>query len=168
MSIFHPLKNTFPTASLSSLAVATAFLGITLTTPALAGNVNISADLAQDVISTNGGKIYLRLSLKALRREQNDKRTPVNVALVLDRSGSMKGRRIEAAKEAARQALARLGRDDYVSLIAYNNGVDVLARASRLDDQSGLNASIDRLNAQGMTALHAGVTEGGRQVHEYY
>jgi len=168
MSIFHLQKNTFLSVSLPFLTVAAAFLGFALATPAQAGNVNITADLAQDVISTNGGKIYLRLSLKALRREQNDKRTPVNVALVLDRSGSMKGRRIEAAKEAARQALARLGRDDYVSLIAYNDGVNVLSPAGRLDDQSGLNATIDRLTAQGMTALHAGVTEGGRQVDEYY
>ncbi len=168
MSIMRPLKDILSRPRISLAAGTAAILGLAMTSPAIAGNVNITADLGQEVISTKGGKVYLRLSLKALRRESSDRRTPVNVALVLDRSGSMRGRRIEAAREAARQAISRLGRDDYVSLVAYNDGVDVLARAGRLDDHFGLKAKIDRINAGGSTALHAGVSEGGRQVREYY
>ena len=56
-------------------------------------------------------------------------RPPVNLALVLDRSGSMSGEKIEQAKEAAIQAIRRLGAKDIVSIIAYSNHAETIASA---------------------------------------
>ena len=175
MSIIRLAKNVFKTAGLSFALTALAILAgiaasLGLSTSASAAQVTLSSELGQDVISTKGGKIYLRLSLKAIRDERSERdRTPVNVALVLDKSGSMKGKRMEAAKEAARMALSRLGRDDYVSLVAYNHNVNVLSRAGRVSGSyDSLRDQINRLTADGTTALYAGVDEGGRQVRDYY
>lgn len=134
--------------------------------PANAGEVRLAADLGQRALETSGGKVYLRLSLKAITERRDGKRTPVNVALVLDRSGSMQGQRIAAAKEAARMALGRLASDDIVALVAYNHEVDVLARARRLSDQERLEATIHGLKADGRTALHAGVVAGSKEVQK--
>lgn len=134
-----------------------------------AAPVTLEADLGQKVVSKKGGKIYLRLSLRALQVDRREEeRTPVNVALVLDRSGSMKGKRLASAKEAARMALSRLGRSDFVSLVAYNHDVDVLSRSSRVSNHDSLDELIDSLVANGTTALYAGVKEGGRQVKRNY
>jgi Ca-activated chloride channel family protein len=130
--------------------------------------LKLDAELGQSVLPLGkSGKVYLRLSLKSAPIANREWRSPVNVALVLDRSGSMKGKRIAAAKEAASEALQRLAADDVVALVAYNHQVDVLQRAARLGDDHGLKSKINGLDATGRTALHAGVVTGADQVKRY-
>ena len=54
-------------------------------------------------------------------------RTPLAISLVLDRSGSMDGDRLEAAKAASISAVERLHPDDVVSVIAFDGQVNVIA-----------------------------------------
>ncbi len=151
---------------LSATVFTICALGL-LSVPARA-DVQIQADLSQtEILPSGNDRIYLRLSLKGVASVRHERRMPVNIALVLDRSGSMKGRRLERAKEAAAMALDRLGLDDVISIVAYNHKVDVLVPATRARNHSGLKLPIERLTASGRTALYAGVKEGGRQVHEY-
>ena len=146
---------------------------LTTCTVGLAGasahaDVRIQADLSQtEILPTGSDRIYLRLSLKGIAQVRSEHRMPVNIALVLDRSGSMKGRRLARAKEAAAMALDRLGLDDVVSIVAYNHNVDVLVPATRARSHARLKWPIEGLTASGRTALYAGVKEGGRQVLEY-
>ncbi len=151
----------------SKLAALCATGVLSVTFPATA-EVSMSADLGAEVIqSEDNGSVYLRLSLKAIKRLQEKQRAPVNIALVLDRSGSMRGDRIAAAKDAAQIALDRLSRGDVASVVAYNNKVATLQAATRLTKFSRLKDRIEELTAQGGTALYAGVVEGGRQVREF-
>jgi Ca-activated chloride channel family protein len=130
--------------------------------------LKLDAELGQSVLPLGeSGKVYLRLSLKSAPITNRERRPPVNVALVLDRSGSMKGKRIAAAKEAASEAVQRLAADDVVALVAYNHQVDVLQRAARLGDDHGLKSKINGLDATGRTALHAGVVTGADEVKRY-
>lgn len=141
----------------------------TFTLQANAAELKLEADLGQSVLSTNKpDSVYLRLSLKSIGGAKREHRTPINAAIVIDRSGSMQGDRIAAAKEGARVALKRLSSDDRVALIAYNHGVDVLSPSAPLrNSRDKLIEAIDGLRAEGTTALYAGVKEGGRQVEEY-
>ncbi len=169
MSIMRPMKDVVGIAALSlglSLAALAVAMTLSLATPLRAAELDVSAALAQKVLPTAGGKVYLRLSLKAAVGKPRESRTPVNVALVLDRSGSMQGPRIAAAKEAAEMALTRLGPTDWVSLVAYNHNVDVLAPAARLTSHDDMLAAIKGLIANGNTGLYAGVVEGAREVRK--
>ena len=136
--------------------------------PAYAGQVGVDVQLGQSVLPTaKSGKVYLRLSIKGAPVKASERRTPVNVALVLDRSGSMKGERLAAAKDAAAMALQRLAPEDVVGLVAYNHGVDVLQKAERLGGDHALKQKIDRLEADGRTALYAAVVAGGDEVKRH-
>ena len=73
--------------------------------PAEAAQVQIGAELGQSTIDRKAGdRVYLRLSLKTLTAKQNDGRPPINVALVIDRSGSMSGDRLAADHRGQRGA----------------------------------------------------------------
>jgi len=137
--------------------------------PAAAAELKLEADLGQTVLSAKApGTVYLRLNLKSLVGAKREKRTPINAAIVVDRSGSMQGERIAAAKEGARVALKRLAPDDKVALVSYNHEVDVMSPAAPLSNaRERLIEAIDGLRAGGTTALYAGVKEGGRQVEAY-
>jgi len=134
-----------------------------------AAEVKVEADLGRSVLPTaDPGTVYLRLSLKSLAAAKRERRTRINAAIVIDRSGSMQGERIAAAKEGARVALERLSSDDDIALVAYNHNVDVLSPAGPLGrSHTSLKRAIDRLTADGTTALYDGVEEGGRQVKEF-
>ncbi len=51
---------------------------------------------------------YLKIGLTGFEIHEEDTRTPVNVAIVLDRSGSMSGQKMRKAKEAAIMAVDRV------------------------------------------------------------
>lgn len=152
---------------LSSLFSMAALCGACLTPTAFAhaATVDLGAELGHAAVKKGSDRVYLRLSLKTLAAQKDKNRTPINVALVVDRSGSMSGERIAAAKKGAKVALERLASDDIVSLVSYNHEVDVLAEAGRLGSgRDKLDRAIENLTASGTTALYAGVKEGGEQV----
>jgi Ca-activated chloride channel homolog len=150
-------------------ALISAFAFFALTATPQAAEVKVDAEPGRAVLPTSDpGTVYLRLSLKSLSPAKREHRTRINAAIVIDRSGSMQGARIAAAKEGARVALERLSSDDVISLVAYNHNVDVLSTSAPLgDSRDRLKRAIDRLTADGTTALYDGVEEGGRQVEEH-
>jgi Ca-activated chloride channel family protein len=95
------------------------------------------------------------------------RRTPLNLCLVLDKSGSMSGGKIDRLKEAALQAVGRLGKDDILSVIAFSDQAWVLLPATKLRDRSDALAAIENLRADGSTALYAGMREGLAEVTKF-
>ncbi|MEL6373495.1 MAG: VWA domain-containing protein [Pseudomonadota bacterium] len=145
------------TASLAAFTTAAA-------SPSAHADIALDAALGQSVIHTSDGRVFLRVSLKGIRPAHTVARPPANIALVLDRSGSMRGSRLAAAKQAAIAALQRLAHDDLVSLVTYAHDVRVDQPAQRLSRLDSLEQRILALRAGGRTALHDGVVAGGRQV----
>jgi len=110
---------------------------------------------------------YLRVALRGQEGLEPSSRPPMNVAIVIDKSGSMQGKKIEYAKRAARAALDRLDGRDIVSVVAYDSTVEVLVPATRASDRATILAGINRLRAGGMTALFAGTSKGAAEVRKF-
>lgn len=107
--------------------------------------------------------VILKVALAGRRPAQAD-RAPVNLALVIDRSGSMSGEKIERAREAALEAVRRLAADDVVTLITYNNHAEVVVPARRVGDGRALEDAIRRIQPGGGTNLYGGLEAGAAEV----
>ncbi len=114
-------------------------------------------------------RAYLKIALKGLELKQKGKRAPLNLAIVLDRSGSMSGTKLQKAKEAAKMAVSLLRPNDIVSLIAYSSGIEVLVPATKLTDsnRSDMLRTIDAIRSNGWTALWGGVRKGVMEVKKF-
>ena len=115
-----------------------------------------------------GQRTFIKVDLAGFKLDVDRERTPVNVALVLDKSGSMNGEKMEQAKLAAIRAIDRLAPGDVVSVVVYDNGARVLLPATEITgDDTAIRRHIMSLRAGGGTALYAGVVEGAAQLREF-
>jgi Ca-activated chloride channel family protein len=130
--------------------------------------VKVDVGLAKPYVMAGQKQInYLRVSLTGVPINEPARRTPVNVAIVLDKSGSMSGDKLRKAKEAAFASIDRLSANDIVSVIAYDHTVEVLVPATKVSDRFGIRQSIERLTAGGNTALFAGVSKGAAEARKF-
>lgn len=146
-----------------------AFSGCLFSTfaPAADKPITLSASLSQPVMQAGGKqRNYLRVALNGCKPERPSNRTPVNVAFVIDRSGSMAGSRLSQAREAAIMAVNRLDPNDIASVVVFDDKVDVLVPAQKVTDRKHFIDRIMQVGARGTTAIYAGVTEGANEVRK--
>jgi Ca-activated chloride channel family protein len=111
---------------------------------------------------------YLRIVINAPagRAVTAASRPPAEVALVLDRSGSMDGTKIVMARKAIDHAVRLLKPQDHLAVVCYDDRVDtVLARTLATKEACAL--ALDRLkeiDARGSTDLHAGWIKGADEL----
>ncbi|MEM1294835.1 MAG: VWA domain-containing protein [Verrucomicrobiota bacterium] len=110
---------------------------------------------------------YLKVGLTGFELTDDQERTPVNVALVIDKSSSMSGEKIVQARNAAKMAIERLREDDIVSIVTYDSNVQVMVPATKLTDKAEILRRIDELEAGGSTALFAGVSKGATELRKF-
>lgn len=86
-------------------------------------------------------------------------RVPISVALVIDRSGSMAGRKLEVVKECAGYLIRRMGPEDRLALITYDDQVELLAAPGGMEREDMLDA-VEGIFPGGGTNLSGGWLKG--------
>jgi Ca-activated chloride channel family protein len=132
--------------------------------------IRLRAVPERDLVYSGGSReVIVQVEIEARKRDHGHPRVAMNLAVVLDRSGSMQGAKIEKARQAACVAVDQLADDDLFSLIIYDNQSEVLVAPERVGSsrhREELKSAIDRIRPGGGTALHGGVTLGARQVRK--
>jgi Ca-activated chloride channel family protein len=131
--------------------------------------VGVYADVDKPVVlSSQGERVVVKVGLKGLTVPVMPGRIPLNVAIVLDKSGSMgSDYKMENARQGAIEVIERLDRDDIVSVIVYDNYPRVVIPAQKIRDKDALIETISCVYAGGSTALYGGVTLGAEQVRRH-
>jgi Ca-activated chloride channel homolog len=116
--------------------------------------------------SAHRNERFVLVELEAPPAEAKPTRDPVNLAFVLDRSGSMSGEKLELAKRAVETAVDRLLPTDRFAIVCYDDRIDVVVQGTSASREAKTNA-IDRLrdiDARGSTDLAGGWLRGAEQV----
>ncbi|MBI3435894.1 MAG: VWA domain-containing protein [Proteobacteria bacterium] len=152
-------------AGLCPFAFASVFFAISQTQAAQPMTLDVR--LGQPLMQADAAqKNYLRIALTGCQ-PQAMQRNPVNVAFVIDRSGSMQGSRMAQARVAAISALRRLNGEDFAAVVIFDDRVDVLVPSRKVDDHAAFTDPIEGVAARGSTAIHAGILEGAREVRKH-
>ncbi len=117
--------------------------------------------------ATENAGVTVRVLLTLSAHAAADRaRAPLALALVLDRSGSMDGDRLDAARRAAVNAVARLHPTDVVSAVVFDGRVSVLAEPAPRARQHQLASRLRDVEARGATNLSGGWLRGRRHMEE--
>lgn len=136
---------------------------------ACAATIDFTANLATPVIKAGQAQTaYLKVGLTGFALPAQGERAAANVAIVIDKSGSMAGDRIERAKEAAVMAVNGLGSNDIVAILAFDNTVEVVTPATKVSDKARITSAIRSIRVAGGTGLFAGVSKGAFEVRKFF
>lgn len=128
--------------------------------------LEVVLDTRKTVLASNSGEsldvlLRLRAPAQEMTGASRASRTPLAVSLVIDRSGSMNGGKLDEAKRCALDLLTRLQDDDCVSVVVYDDRADVLLETMSVRiAKTLLPIRLDEIEPRNMTNLHGGWLKG--------
>lgn len=145
-----------------------ALLAAELPAKTIASTVTIKAEPEKSVLPSGTQQdAMIKISIETIPGALKDRKSRVNLAIALDRSGSMHGmNKIENARAAAIAAVNMLGENDRFSLITYDSQARVLIPSTRVTEKNRqeIIGKINAIRPTGMTALFAGVSLAANEI----
>ena len=123
-------------------------------------SLNVEVELGVSYVSTSGGRIPFIIRVKS--GEASRFRAPISLAIAIDVSESMRGRKLEMAKEAAKRAINCLGEKDILSLYAFSGHVEPIAENVYVTSREWFKYHIDALKIHAFTNLFEALNRAWR------
>ena len=139
------------------------------TSATMDGTLKLTAATSHGYIAKDSiADIYATIDVQAVKYD-GKKRPPLNVAIVIDRSGSMAGDKIVHAKAAAKRLVDLLDEGDRVSIVSYGSdvSVDFSSRPVSVSNRGMMLSAIDGIDVSGGTNLSGGYEKGLSEVQRW-
>lgn len=135
----------------------------------MAEHVALSTRLNKAFVPVTPVQQLIYIFIAAQPGEQvSQSRMRLNFGFVLDKSGSMRGDKIERLKQAVTLALAKMAPDDLVSVTVFNDRAQVIAGSAPVSRQGALLEKVQALRAGGGTQMSRGMSLGLREVYQSF
>lgn len=131
----------------------------------MAGEVTLRATLARPFLAatTTPQVAYVLIEVQP-SQVVAQVRMPVNVSFVLDRSGSMKGEKIERVRQATSMAIDLLDAQDIASVVIFDHRSEVLVPAAPVTDRRAIKDRVARIRDAGGTRIAPAVERALREI----
>jgi Ca-activated chloride channel family protein len=123
--------------------------------------LNIRCVMSKDALTVTGLEqaVYALVDIKAVSSGQ-PRTMPANFGLVLDRSGSMDGEKMENLKEAAGYVVDHLNENDLVSVTVFDDQVETIIPNQPLKDREEVKSRLGSVIPRGGTQISDGLKAG--------
>jgi len=111
--------------------------------------------------------LYLLFEVKAAKAISKAQRLPLNLCLVIDRSTSMQGPRLDQVKAAAHQMIDSLSESDSLAVIAFSDRADVVWPSQSVGDAIRAKARVSAVQASGGTEILQGLKLGMEEIEKH-
>ena len=133
------------------------------------GEVTLTCQLGKEQMPITGGSQVAYVLVEAKPTEMVAQvRMPLNFAIVLDRSGSMKGAKLNAVKQAVQMIIDQMADNDYISVVAFDDTVQIIVPAQPAMDKMGIKMAVERIRDGGGTTMSLGMSTGLNELRKYY
>lgn len=118
----------------------------------------LSAGADKQKVRPEGSRRHVVFNLKVPENREPARREPVSIALAIDRSGSMHGEKMEAARKAASRVIQAMDAEDRFSVVCFDEIIETLVDCAPADSEQKEHAlsAVSGLQARGTTNLHTG------------
>jgi Ca-activated chloride channel family protein len=131
----------------------------------MAGEVLVEGHLARPVlVASQQGQATAVLALLRAGDALQQLRFPLNFALVLDRSFSMRGASLQAVKDAVGVLVDALTPNDYLAVVSFKGKADVIVPAQPVSNKAAIKAAVEGMRAWGGTKMSEGLRGGLHEV----
>ncbi|MEM7111550.1 MAG: VWA domain-containing protein [Chloroflexota bacterium] len=127
-------------------------------------DVKLIASRTQIPISETEQVFYLRIDIRP--PQQDVPQLPLNLCLVIDRSTSMRGARLQKVQTAVELIIKQLGPDDLLSIVSFSDRAQVVVPSSSITNQQAILNKIRDIRASGGTEIFQGLREGVEQLKQ--
>ena len=134
--------------------------------PLPAKGKRVHLDLEQILVEK--GKRIVQVGITTPKDLSASKMVPLNLVLVIDRSGSMSGGRIANVKKSIRAMIENFRDEDRITIVGFSNDARIHLHPCRKTDIGDIDRALSEIEAGGGTNLYAGLMLGYSQALKYY
>jgi Ca-activated chloride channel family protein len=117
-------------------------------------------------VSADEQVVYLLFDVAAGQVDQARARQALNISLVLDRSTSMQGSRLEQTKASAQRMIDSLSEDDALSIVTFSDKAEVVWPSQLMTDPIKTKAKVSAIQASGGTEILQGLLAGLAEIEK--
>ena len=127
--------------------------------------VQVTFSRTELAITDSPQLLYALLEITAVDNS-DDGSLPLNICLVVDRSTSMAGARMERVKAALRSLIDNLAPDDVISIISFSDRAQIVHPSGRVTNKASIITKVNSIRTSGGTEIYQGLSAGIQQIRQ--
>jgi Ca-activated chloride channel family protein len=129
-------------------------------------DIQITISRSRIALSANEQRLYVLINILP-PKQTNANQRPLNLTLVIDRSTSMQGRRINAVKSAVELVIDKLTSQDILSIVTFSDRAQVVAPANYVTNKTAVKSTLRNIETSGGTEIYQGLKAGIQELRQF-